>query len=203
MPMLFLDFLAGLPEEQVGTDRRAQDRDHGHGVGGGPLDVWNDQGGQRLAPRHARYGDDRDIGKQRKGRPLQDRRIALIVQRDLDRDAHDPEQQGVERRAAADQKLEGRAHGAEVRTEVDDIGDQQQQDDSPEQGARIVPTQVPGNSGAGDPADLRGDLLDHHHQREADDERPDQAVPEFRADLAMRADPAGVIIRGARDQARA
>ena len=55
---------------------------------------------------------------------------------------------------------------------------------------------------AGDPADLRGDLLDRDHQRKAEDEGPRQTITKLGADLAVGADPAGIVVGRARDQAR-
>ena len=54
----------------------------------------------------------------------------------------------------------------------------------------------------GHAADLGGDLLDDHHQREAEQEGPGEAVAELGADLAVGADPARIVVGGAGDQTR-
>lgn len=58
--------------------------------------------------------------------------------------------------------------------------------------------QVPRDAGAGDAANLRCDLLDHNHQRKAEDEGPGKAIAELGSDLAMCADTAGVVVSGTR-----
>ena len=63
-----------------------------------------------------------------------------------------------------------------------------------------MPLQVAGDASAGYPADLGGDLLDCDHQRKAEDEGPREVITELRADLAVRADAAGIIVSRAGNQ---
>ena len=62
--------------------------------------------------------------------------------------------------------------------------------------------QVAGDARARDAADLSRNLLDRHHQRETEDERPRQTIAEFGADLAMGAYAARVVVRGTGDKSR-
>lgn len=57
--------------------------------------------------------------------------------------------------------------------------------------------QVARDARPGNPPDLGGDFLDHDHQREAEDERPRDAIAELGADLAASPDPARIIVGGA------
>ena len=60
---------AGLPEKQIGADRRAEDRDHGHGMRRIEGDVRHERAEQRGAPWHVRGEDDGHIGEQATASP--------------------------------------------------------------------------------------------------------------------------------------
>ena len=62
---------------------------------------------------------------------------------------------------------------------------------------------VAGDALAGDPADARADLLDRHHQREAEQHHPAHRVAELRAGLRISGDAARIVVGGAGDQSRA
>ena len=55
---------AGLPEEEVGADRGAEDGDERRCVPGIQGQVRDDSGEQRLRPRHVRRESDADVGEQ-------------------------------------------------------------------------------------------------------------------------------------------
>ena len=57
--------------------------------------------------------------------------------------------------------------------------------------------------GAGNATDACRHGLDRHHQRIAEQLSPEHGVPELRADLRIRGDTAGIVVRRAGDQARA
>ena len=61
----FLRLLRGLPEEEIGTDRRAEHRDNHGKVGGRELDLGHEHAGQNLGPRHMNDENDADIGFER------------------------------------------------------------------------------------------------------------------------------------------
>src|ERR1051326_6702924 len=50
------------------------------------------------------------------------------------------------------------------------------------------------------PCDTGADLLHPHQQREADEQRPAECVPELRADLRVGADAAWIVVAGAGDE---
>ena len=61
---------------------------------------------------------------------------------------------------ATDNQAQCIAHRAEIGTEIDEVGNQQQADNSPQQRRRIVLAQIGGDALAGDPADAGANLLD-------------------------------------------
>ena len=70
---LVFGFLRGLPEEQIGRDRGAEDRDDGGEIVGAPGQARNENAGQRLAPRHLGERERGDIGEQAQCQPFQHR----------------------------------------------------------------------------------------------------------------------------------
>ena len=200
---LVLGLLRGLPEKQVGRDRGAQNRDHRSQVILAPGDARHEYAVQRLVPVHLGYCERADIGEQTQGQPLQHRDVTPVVEEDLRRDREHAEHHDVDNARAADQKLGGIGHGAEIGGDVDDIGDEQQQDDEIQQQRRIMPADIAGNAAPGDAADPAGDFLDRGHQRKGQQHGPADAVAELRAGLAVGADAGGIVVGGAGDQAGA
>ena len=102
---------------------------------------------------------------------------------------------------AADQQAERRAHRAQVRPKVDDVGDEKQQDNATQHPWGVMATEVLGDASPRDTADPRADRLDHRHEREAEQHGPGEPVAELGADLAVGCDAAWVVIRSAGHQA--
>ena len=109
----------------------------------------------------------------------------------------------IEAGRAADQQLQRRGHRAEIGAQIDDVRKQQQPDDRAKQPARVMRADVAGDALAGDAADARADLLDRHHQREAEQHHPAHRVAELRAGLRVGGDAARIVVGGAGDQSRA
>ena len=65
-----------------------------------------------------------------------------------------------------------------------------------------MPAHIARNAVPGDAADARGNFLDRHHQREAQQHGPADAVTELRAGLAVGADPRRIVVRRTGDQPR-
>jgi hypothetical protein len=86
---------------------------------------------------------------------------------------------------------------------IDCIGDNKQSDQQIKQRRRIVTTHVARKAAAGDPADVRADQLNRDHERVGKQLRPTQAEAELRAGLGIGGYAAGVVVRGAGDQAGA
>ena len=94
-------------------------------------------------------------------------------------------------------------HRAKVGTDIDGVGDQQQQDEPVGQPRRIMAHQIAGDAVAGDPADAGADHLHRRHQGVGEDHRPAEAVAVLRAGLAVGGDAAGIVVGRAGDQAGA
>ena len=62
---------------------------------------------------------------------------------------------------------------------------------------------IAGDALAGDAAHACADLLDRHHQREAEQHHPAHRVAELRAGLRVGGDAARIVVGGAGDQSRA
>ena len=68
--MQFFHLLPGLPEEQIGADRRAKDGDHGHGMRRVKNEMRNEGAVEGRSPRHVRGEDDRHVGEQATASPI-------------------------------------------------------------------------------------------------------------------------------------
>ena len=198
-----LHLLLGLPEEEVGADGGAEDRHHHGHVGRRVADLRDHQALGHLAPGHLHHEGHAHIGEQRQRQPLQDRDVAGIAGEDLQEHGDQAEGGHVEQLVAADQQPQARAHGAQVRADVDDVGHHQQSDDRIDHRVGVVLLQVAGDAAAGHPADAGADLLDGAHQGPGDHHHPGEAKAELGAGLGIGGDAGGIVVRGAGDQARA
>ena len=163
---LVLGFLRGLPEEQIGRDRGAEDGDDGGEIIGAPGQARNEDAGERLAPGNLGKGERRDIGEQAERQPFQHRDVAFVIEKYLRRHRRHAEQQHIDDAVAADQQFAGVRHGAEVGGDVDGVGDEQQRHHHVEQPRRIMPAHIARYAMAGDAADARGDFLDRRPSAE-------------------------------------
>ena len=198
--VLLFHFLPGLPEEQVGADRRPEDRDQRHRVVLVEVE-GRDQGvADRFAPRHMTDEHHRDIGKQRQRGPLEDAGVARVAHPHLEHDAGQPEQRGEQQHRPGHDQSQNRAHRAEVGAEVDHVGDQQQHHHRTQQPWRVMLAQVLRDALASGRADPGADRLDRGEQRKAKEHRPGHAIAKLRADLAIGADPRGIVVGGAGNQ---
>jgi hypothetical protein len=62
--MQLFHFLPRLPEEQIGADRRAKDRDNSHGMRRVENETRNEGAVEGRSPRHMRGEDDPHVGEQ-------------------------------------------------------------------------------------------------------------------------------------------
>jgi hypothetical protein len=203
-----LDFLRGLPEEQVGADGRAQHGDH-HSRVVLRRDVRRQvlPGLQRFGdgalPRHRNGQDHRDVREQGERQPLQDPHAALVRETDLGAYAERTEAEDVERMWPAGEQLHRFGHRRQVGGDVDGVGDDQQRDQRERQPPRAHLADVRGEAFAGDEADARRELLDAYHQRHRQEQRPDQREAELRAGLRIGGDAARIVVGRAGDEPRA
>jgi hypothetical protein len=71
--------LRGLPEEQVGRNRGAEDGDQGGEEVGAPSDLGDEQAGERLGPMHVSREQRRDIREQAQGQPFRDHDVTVVI----------------------------------------------------------------------------------------------------------------------------
>ena len=132
-----LGFLRALPEEQIGADRRPEDRDDGEQRGRSEI------GSARTSPVSASWPidvhqqDHAHISEQAERQPFQHMRILAVGNEELQADA--AERRRRSRRmlaAAAPHELGRRGHRDEVRADVEDVGDEQDRDEERDDGVR-------------------------------------------------------------------
>ena len=93
---LVLDLLRGLPEEQVGADRRAE-HGHEHGeIAPRPFDMRHDKVERDRPPGHADDKHRGDIGEQGKREPAQHGSITRVAHENFHERDHDGEGGDVE-----------------------------------------------------------------------------------------------------------
>ena len=197
----FLGLLRGLPEEQVGADRRAEDGDdHQQEIA-----VERDRGEQRRAqhfpPRHMDEEGRDDIGEQRPGQELEIAGIRVVRHGDLGEQAGHAECQSVEHRPAADHEAKHLSHRGKIGGDIHRVGDHQQRHEQQQH----RPRQPRGDIGREPllrvPADQRADQLDRRHEGQRQRHGPGQRIAELGAGLRIGGDAARIVVGRARGQA--
>ena len=147
---------------------------------------------------HAEH--DRDVGEQAERRELQDSGILAVVEEDLEQHAKQAEAERVGDNFAAQEHLHDGAHRAQVGAEIDDVGEEQERDRRPQERLGVVPPEVGGDTSSCDGTDLRRDVLDDGHERQAEQQAPRQAIAELSANLAVGADAAWIVVGRSGDE---
>jgi hypothetical protein len=192
--MQLFDFLPSLPEEEVGTSCRAKHGDHRHRMGTVKHEMRNEGAREGRSPRYVRCEHDGHIRKQRQRRPFEHRGVACVADKCFEQDTSDAEEDGIKVLGATGQQAQRRAHGAEVRAEINDIGDDEQKYDGAQKPHRVVASQVLRDAVTRDATDPGADRLDHGHQRKAKQHGPGEAVAELGAHLTVSGDSAWIIV---------
>ncbi len=198
-----LDLLLRLPEEEVGTDRGAENRHDDRQIAGLQADIGHDEVVANRGPGHVNHEGHTDVSEQRERQPLQPRDVTGVAHEHFEQERERPESGDVGQHRTANQQLGRGPHGAQVGAEVDGVGHHQEEDQDIEHGSRVVLADDARDAVAGHPADARADLLDRAHQRPAKHQHPAQAKAELCARLGIGGDAARIVVGGARDQARA
>ena len=79
-----------------------------------------------LLPRHRDDYEGPEIGEQRERQPFENRGITAVRQRAFERRAEDAEAEDIDELRSAAKQRRRVAHRAEVRSDVDSVGDEQQ-----------------------------------------------------------------------------
>ena len=200
--LLFLDLLRALPEEEIGADGGAEDRDDQRQRLTRQFDLRHEGADRHRRPVDLHGEDHADIGQQRKGEPLQQPDIAMVGHEHDRQQGEDREGHRVQARVAAQHQLGGSPHGGEVGAEIDGVGDEQQQHQQRHDTARKDLHHVAGKTAAGDAADAGADRLHRHHQWPGQHHGPQQAETFAGARLGIGGDAAGIVVGRAGDDAR-
>ncbi len=197
--LLLLDLLGGLPEEEIGADRRPQ-----QGHQGGPAVLRLRQGRDErvvedLPPVGMEEQRRDDVGDEDEGQPLEDPGDLLVPQ--PDRGHHDEQGEDADEVVGieAGQHLGGVGHAGEVGGDVEAVRGEQAEGDEDQEGAGEAGEQVPGQAAAGDHADARAHHLDGGHQGPGQEGRPQERRAKLGAGDRERGDARRVVIRGTGD----
>ena len=198
---LLLDLLRRLPEKQIRRDRRAENRHQHREERSRPLDVRNQRGAERKPPVHVRDKRGQHIGEQHEREPLEHARDRAVRGPHQQHDDDDAVGRDGERDRRARDHPGGLRHAAEIRRNVDHVGDDQQQAGSPQHPARIAPPDHAGETEASDNAEPGAHQLHGGHERERHDRRPQRQVAEAGAGHRVGRNARRVVVRRAGDQA--
>ena len=105
--------------------------------------------GQRFAPGYLAHEQSCNVGKQNESQPFQDSLVEIVAHENDRDDRHHGKCHGVKRRRAADKKLEGFAHGAQIGADIDGVGEEEQNCDRIEQPRRLCFAQIASQTVAG------------------------------------------------------
>ena len=198
---LVLDLLRGLPKKQVGADRRAE-HGHEHGeIASRPFDMWHDKVERHRRPGHADREHRSHVSEKGERQPAQHGSVTRVTHIHFHERDHDGESPYVQPLRARQDQSDGGAHRAEIRPEVDHVGDQEQAHERIEEPRRIMAPHVGGEAPACHPPDIGADHLDRAHQRVGEKQRPDQAVAELSASLRIGRNSARIVVGSAGDEA--
>ena len=199
---LLLDFLRGLPEEQVRRDRRPQDAHERADERAVEANLRHDRGPEPRSP--VRRGQERrnDVREQHGCQPLETAGEGRIRRPQRDRDDRESEHRHERHGGQPGEQFGGVGHPAEVRRNVEDVGAEQQQTRDGEKPPRVVMANGAGQAAAGDEADACADELDGGHERKRRERRPERRVAERGSRHRVRRDPAGIVVGRAGDEAR-
>ncbi len=167
------------------------------GVKSGP-----DRAQRHLTPGDMNREQDRGVGQQGEGQPLQEEDVAMIGDEHLQQQRSEHEEHRHEMAIEAGDELRDFSHGGDVGGDVEGVGDQQQQHDALKHDRRERGLDVGGKSFPGDPADARAHGLDRGHQREGQRHRPQHVEAELSARLGVGGDAARIVVGHAGDEPR-
>ncbi len=201
--LLFLDFLGGLPEEHVGRDRCAEDAGDDEQEREAELDVRDEGGLEDLSPRLLYDEGGGGVRQQRQGQPLQHPRIGLVGDHHLQQHDQDRGPDGIEDEGCGDRQPGGLGHRADIRADVDGVGDDEQEYEPDQHLPGITVLDRAREAGAGHRADPGAGFLDRDQQGDLVERGPELAVSELRARLGIGGDAGRIVVGGAGDQSRA
>ncbi len=200
---LFLHFLRGLPKEKIGRDGGSEDTHQRSPIRAGPLHGWNQGGAQHGRPVRMRQKRGGDVGEQGESEPLEDPGDEPVTGPEQQADQNERIDGRPIERPDAGEKLRDVGHAAEIRGDIEDIGDDQQRTGAPQDPAWIAQPDHAGQPEPGDHAEAGAHDLHRRHQREREHRGPQRRIAETGAGDRISGDAGWVVIGGAGDQAGA
>jgi hypothetical protein len=135
-----------------------------------------------------------DIGEQTERQPPKHARIGPVRKENLQQHRKRGDAYGVEQEWAARQQLECAAHGGEIGSDVDRVGDEDCESNRIGQPARTIGPEIARKAFPGNSSDPGADFLNGRHERVGQQHSPEHRVTEFGSCLGVGGDAARIIV---------
>jgi hypothetical protein len=147
------------------------------------------------------YGEKHGgIGRQRKRQPLQEEDVSMIGHENLKQQRYGHKDHSHEVATDTADKFCDFPHGRDIRSNIQRVGDQQQQDHALEHDRRERGLDIGSESLAGNPSDLRAHGLDRGHQRIRQWHRSEHVEAELGSRLGIGRNAARIVVSRAGDK---
>ena len=173
---LFLHFLGCLPKEEIGRNRGSENCHQNRQESARPLHARQERHRQRLPPIDVSEKRSQHVGEQNERHPLENPRHQLVRTPEQKRQDAQRIHRNPDVRLHAGDKLRGLRHAAEIRADVDDVGDNQNRAGAPQHPTRIIIPHRGSQPAPGDHREPRAHQLDRHHQRKRQQRDPQRGV---------------------------
>ena len=191
-----------LPEEQVGADGRAENRDDDADETFVQLEVRDEGRLECCHQRRVHDDDGDDVGEERQREVLEaaeDHRVRQSKLHEADEQSHRQEEPRGRDVAPGQQRPSG-GHSSEVGADIDRVGAEDENDAQAHQDGGKLAAQRGTETDPGLQSDPGTGFLDGNHQREGEDRKPERAEPELAPRLRVGPDSGRVVVGGTGDQ---
>jgi hypothetical protein len=148
-----------------------------------------------------KYGDD--VREKRETKPFENPGIRLVRREYLQDENQRRKEKHQHRKIDGHNKLRRCAHCPQIGSQIDGVGNQDQQQRSIEHLLAIVFLHHGGNAFSGHRANARAGLLHRHQKGQYKKRRPQLPIAELRSGLGISRYPRRVVVRRAGDDPRA
>ena len=135
---LFLHFLGCLPKEKIGRNRGAENCHQHCEESAGPFHARQERLRKRVPPIDVSEKRSQHVGEQNERHPLENSRHQLVRTPEQKRQDAKRVHGNPDVRPHAGDKLGGLRHAAEIRADVDHVGDNQNRAGAPQHPTRII-----------------------------------------------------------------
>ncbi len=201
MRLDFFDFLSRLPEEEIRADRGAQHADDKREVNRRELRLRYERRHEQCLPIGLHDDTGEHVRHQENGQELEDAHVAPIGNENLEQ--HDADGKGDDQQPKWriwGEQTRASGHRAEIRADIDGVGDEQQQHRAKQDASAVVLPHDARDALVGHQPDAPAHLLDRDHEREHVEREPEQTRTEGRAGLRIGSDARGIVVGGASDK---